>query len=139
VKNLFSFLAGLIFAIGLAVSQMTNPAKIHGFLDLAGVWDPSLLMVMGGAVGVYAVLFRRSGFSLAQKTKLDAPLLIGSAIFGIGWGLGGFCPGPAIANLSTLYPQVLLFTAGMLAGIGLYVLQRLFCNTWWAKSPFLTD
>ena len=130
MKNFFAFLAGSIFTAGLVISQMTNPAKIHGFLDLAGHWDPSLLLVMAGAVGTYAPLFRlicrrekpisETCFSLPTNTQIDARLCIGSALFGIGWGLGGFCPGPAIANLSTLQTEVFLFVGAMLAGMTVY-------------------
>src|SRR6187399_3090413 len=103
---LYSFIAGLIFGIGLIVSEMYNPAKVLGFLDLAGKWDPSLLLVMGGAVAVGIVAFALAGrrsatlidtpMHLPQTRDIDRRLILGSAVFGIGWGLAGFCPGPAV-------------------------------------------
>jgi uncharacterized protein len=113
-----AFGAGLLFGIGLWLSGMANPRKVVDFLDVAGSWDPSLLFVMGGAVAVTAVSFRplvalkRIEFNKA----IDAPLVAGAAIFGIGWGLGGYCPGPALTALSNLRAEPLVFVAAMLAG-----------------------
>lgn len=121
---------GLVFGLGLAVSGMMNPAKVIGFLDVAGDWDPTLIFVMGGAllvtVPAYRVILRRrrpllaDGFSLPTRKDLDAPLIWGSAIFGVGWGLVGFCPGPALAALGTGLAPVLGFVAAMITGMALY-------------------
>ncbi|HUK41337.1 MAG TPA: YeeE/YedE family protein [Candidatus Acidoferrales bacterium] len=121
-----AFFVGIIFGLGLAVSEMTNPARIIGFLDVTGRWDPTLLFVMGGALLVAAVLFplilRRprpvlaDRFSLPTKTKIDTRLVIGAIIFGIGWGLAGFCPGPALAALASGSSSVFWFVAAMLVG-----------------------
>lgn len=134
MKNFLLILAGLLFGSGLVISGMTNPAKVIGFLDFTSAWDPALAFVMGGALAVFGsglVLLKRRGKTVCGNSLPDTsadPLskqyLIGSAIFGIGWGLGGFCPGPALANLSTLQPEVLLFLATMLCGIILS--QRIF-------------
>ena len=114
-----AFGAGLLFGIGLWVSGMANPRKVLDFLDVAGNWDPSLLVVMGGAVAVSAFTFRpiirRKGL-IFDKTKVDAPLVIGAALFGIGWGIGGYCPGPALTALSNLTAEVFIFVAAMIGG-----------------------
>ena len=124
------FLAGLLFGIGLCVSGMIYPGKVLAFLDLGGAWDPSLAFVMGGAVAVTLVAFRiaaRRGatlsggpFHLPAANAIDARLIGGSVIFGVGWGLVGLCPGPAIANLGFLDRRVALFVACMILGMGLY-------------------
>jgi uncharacterized membrane protein YedE/YeeE len=129
---LFALLAGLVFGVGLIVSGMANPAKVLGFLDLAGQWDPSLAFVMGGAVAVGLVAFalarRRQAsllgehFHLPARRDVDRRLLLGSLLFGAGWGIAGFCPGPALASLGTGNPKVLLFVLAMLAGMGLFEL-----------------
>jgi hypothetical protein len=121
-----AFFVGILFGLGLTVSEMTNPARIIGFLDVAGRWDPTLLFVMGGALLVTGVLFplilRRAHpilarrFSLPAKTKIDTPLVIGAIIFGIGWGLAGFCPGPALAALASGSWSVVVFVAAMIGG-----------------------
>lgn len=125
-----SLLAGLVFGIGLMVSGMANPAKVLGFLDLFGRWDPSLALVMGGAVAVSAVAFaiarRRSASLLGAALKLptarqiDRRLVMGSVLFGIGWGIAGFCPGPALVALGMGEAKALVFVAAMLAGMGLF-------------------
>jgi len=124
--------SGLVFGLGLglAVSGMMNPAKVIGFLDLAGNWDPTLAFVMAGAllvaVPAYRLVPRRGRpvleekFSLPEKKRIDASLLGGSALFGVGWGLVGFCPGPAIAALGTGLLPVFAFVAAMLAGMALH-------------------
>ena len=122
-----SFVCGLIFGLGLVISQMSNPAKVLNFLDFAGAWDPSLAFVMGGAVVVAAIGFglARSwktpllaeSFHLPSKTKIDARLLCGAALFGIGWGLVGFCPGPALTALAFGKREPLLFVAAMIVGM----------------------
>ena len=124
---LIAGLVGLLFGLGLIVSGMANPDKVLGFLDLAGAWDPSLALVMGGAVVVgligFAPLRKRSTSVLGEPMQLptssaiDARLLIGSAMFGIGWGLAGFCPGPALMNLLTMHSEVVIFVAAMIVGM----------------------
>ncbi len=130
LRVLAALASGLIFGLGLAISGMMNPAKVIGFLDVAGDWDPTLIFVMGGALLVtipaYRVILKRQrpiledNFSLPTKKTLDASLIGGSALFGVGWGLVGFCPGPAVAALGTALPSVLAFIAAMLAGMGLH-------------------
>jgi len=119
MKNLSAFGAGLLFGIGLWLSGMANPKKVLDFLDITGNWDPSLLLVMGGAVAVTLVSFRKiiSLKKLDFETKsVDAPLIAGAAIFGIGWGIGGYCPGPAVTALASLSTGTLVFVAAMIAG-----------------------
>ena len=114
-----AFGAGLLFGIGLWLSGMANPGKVLDFLDVAGSWDPSLLLVMGGAVAVTALAFRpllRIKNISFERTHVDLALVAGAAIFGIGWGIGGYCPGPALTALSTLGVEVLAFVAAMIAG-----------------------
>jgi hypothetical protein len=122
-----AFIVGLVFGIGLIVAGMTNPAKVQGFLDLAGNWDPSLAFVMGGAILVGLVAFRFAGrrersllgeaMRLPTATTIDRRLVLGGLAFGAGWGLAGFCPGPALASLATGGGKALLFTGAMLAGM----------------------
>lgn len=111
--------AGLLFGIGLWLSGMANPRKVLDFLDITGNWDPSLLLVMGGAVAVTAASFRpllkRKQITF-DKTTIDLPLVAGAAIFGIGWGVGGYCPGPAITALSNLAVEPLVFVLAMVVG-----------------------
>ena len=114
-----AFGAGFLFGIGLWLSGMANPRKVVDFLDVAGNWDPSLLLVMGGAVAVTAVFFRpliRRKQVTFDKTAVDAPLVIGAAIFGLGWGIGGYCPGPALTALSNLSAEAYVFVAAMIVG-----------------------
>lgn len=121
------FLAGLLFGLGLVVSGMADPAKVLNFLDLAGTWDPSLAFVLAGAtgttfVGYRLVLARRRplfapAFQLPTATRIDGRLLTGAAIFGVGWGLAGFCPGPAVTSLALGAPGTLAFVPAMLVGI----------------------
>jgi uncharacterized protein len=127
--GLSAALAGVVFGVGLALAQMVDPRKVLGFLDIAGAWDASLLFVLGGAVLVAAAGFRlvlkRSApqfgdrFHISSWTAVDRPLLVGSALFGIGWGLAGYCPGPAIASLGFGNPEALWFVPAMVAGAGL--------------------
>ena len=129
---LFALLAGVVFGIGLIVSGMANPAKVLGFLDLSGRWDPSLAFVMGGAILVGVVAFawsRRRTVSLLglqmrlpTATQVDRRLVAGSLLFGIGWGIAGFCPGPALVALGMGEHKALLFVAAMLAGMGVFEL-----------------
>lgn len=124
---LFNLAAGLIFGLGLVISGMANPAKVLNFLDVAGHWDPSLAFVMAGAIAVtatgYWFVLRRSkpllddSFHLPGRNTIDRPLVIGSAIFGLGWGLFGFCPGPAITSLGLAATGTLVFVPAMLIGI----------------------
>jgi uncharacterized protein len=121
-----SFALGVLFALGLSISEMTNPARVIGFLDIFGRWDATLVFVMGGALAVTLSLFpfiqkRRTALlggaiQMPIQSKIDMRLLIGAAIFGIGWGLGGLCPGPALANLASASPGVILFVLAMIAG-----------------------
>jgi uncharacterized membrane protein YedE/YeeE len=127
MAHLLVFLAGVIFSIGLAISGMTQPHKVVGFLDFAGTWIPDLAFVMGGAVMVNFIALRLTlrrdapvfapKFGLPTRTDLDTRLIAGSALFGLGWGLGGFCPGPAITSLVTGTTPVLVFVGSMLAGM----------------------
>lgn len=122
--------AGTLFGAGLTVSGMTDPQRVRGFLDLFGQWDPTLAFVMGGAVLVMAIAWRirqRLGhplfaerFVLPDRSDLDARLIVGSALFGIGWGLAGLCPGPAIASLALAPAAVLPFVAAMLVGMAIH-------------------
>ncbi|WP_434631401.1 DUF6691 family protein [Chromobacterium sp. CV08] len=130
MKLVSAFLAGLIFGIGLIAAGMANPAKVLGFLDLAGRWDPSLALVMAGAIAValpaFAVARRRERALLGEAMQLpaarsvDRRLLLGSLVFGAGWGLAGVCPGPALVLAGSGLPSGLLFLAAMLAGMWVY-------------------
>jgi uncharacterized protein len=116
---LHAFGAGLLFGIGLWLSGMANPRKVLDFLDITGTWDPSLVLVMGGAVAVTLLAFRpiiRAKQLSFDRTAIDVPLLAGAAIFGLGWGIGGYCPGPALTALSSLSAEVSVFVAAMIAG-----------------------
>lgn len=126
--------SGLLFGLGLSLSGMLDPARVRGFLDVTGDWDPSLVFVLGGAVTVSAAgyaLARRlrrpaldARFHESDKTRIDPPLIVGAALFGIGWGLSGFCPGPAVAALSTGALPVAVFVAAMLAGMAVHAVLR---------------
>ena len=135
-----ALLAGIIFGLGLVVSQMTNPAKVISFLDVFGQWDTSLALVMGAALVVTAIGYRfvlkreapvfADRFQVPTRTDLDARLMIGAAMFGVGWGLVGLCPGPAIAGLAIGGTQILIFLGAMAAGMALFeIFDRL------AKPP----
>ena len=122
-----AWLSGLLFGVGLVLSGMTQPAKVLGFLDVAGQWDASLAFVMCGAIAVYSPLYHlllaRSAASSAVATlpeRIDGRLLVGAGVFGIGWGMGGFCPGPAITVLASGATPALVFGASMLAGMLLF-------------------
>ena len=130
-----SLLAGLVFGLGLIVSGMADPAKVLGFLDLAGAWDPSLALVMVGAISVaviaFAVARKRTVSLLGAAMKLptardiDRRLVVGSLLFGVGWGIAGFCPGPALVALGAGETKALVFVAAMLAGMGIFeMLER---------------
>jgi uncharacterized membrane protein YedE/YeeE len=128
-RTLAALAAGLVFGLGLTVSGMTDPAKVLNFLDLAGTWDGSLAFVMGGGVVVAFIGYRLafaagtplfdSQFHLPTATQIDGRLLAGAALFGVGWGLAGLCPGPALASLFTGSTGVLVFVGAMMAGMWL--------------------
>ena len=121
------FLSGLVLAIGLGVSGMTNADKVIGFLNVAGDWDPSLMVVMGGAVDAHLMFFRlivrresplfATHFGIPSRKDIDKRLVVGSALFGIGWGLGGFCPGPGIVSSMSFGQEALVFLTTMAAGM----------------------
>lgn len=124
------FIVGLIFGLGLILSGMTNPAKVQGFLDLFGSWDPSLALVMGGAIAVgmisFAIARKRTqsffggAMHLPTRTDIDSKLVLGGLIFGAGWGLAGFCPGPALVSMASGEIKALVFVGAMLAGMAIH-------------------
>ncbi|GHE20407.1 DUF6691 family protein [Halomonas urumqiensis] len=126
LKAFAGYIAGLLFGLGLAISGMTDPARVIGFLDLAGAWDPTLMFVLGGAVVTnfigYRMVLRRphplleGGFQIPTRRDLDARLIGGAALFGIGWGLSGYCPGPAFASLAGLSLPLAAMLVAMVAG-----------------------
>ena len=132
----FAAVAGLVFGLGLLISGMASPEKVLGFLDLAGPWDPSLALVMGGAIAVgllgFALVRKRSTSVLGEpmqmptRKDIDAPLVVGASLFGIGWGLAGYCPGPALVGITAGIPSALIFTVAMLAGMCAF--------GWWQAS-----
>ena len=125
-----ALLSGLVFGLGLIVSGMANPAKVLGFLDLGGLWDPSLAFVMGGAIAVgtvaFAVAKRRTvsllgtAMRLPQARQIDRRLVLGSLLFGVGWGVAGFCPGPALVGVGMGLAKAMAFVAAMLVGMGVF-------------------
>lgn len=127
MSTIIAFFAGLLFATGLAMSGMTRPELIIGFLDVFGDWNGTLVFVLAGAVGTMALVYRlsrdvtrpftASQFHRPTKVSVDSKLVLGSAIFGIGWGLAGLCPGPALVSLPSLEPSIALFVGSMLLGI----------------------
>ncbi|MEM8588849.1 MAG: DUF6691 family protein [Pseudomonadota bacterium] len=128
-RIILGLVAGLVFGLGLVISGMSNPAKVLNFLDLFGTWDPSLAFVMGGAVLVTVIGYRLvwargtplidARFELPAKTDLDPRLLSGAAVFGVGWGLGGFCPGPALTAIPLGASGTMIFVPAMLIGMWL--------------------
>lgn len=133
--RLAEFGVGLLFGVGLILAGMTDPSKVLGFLDLAGLWDPSLAFVMGGAIlvslGAFALAKKRTtnflggAMHLPTSRDIDKRLVIGSLLFGAGWGLAGFCPGPALVSLGTGNPKAVVFVLAMLAGMALFeMLER---------------
>ncbi|WP_290653558.1 DUF6691 family protein [Aquisalimonas sp.] len=130
--NLFAFIVGLVFGLGLLISGMANPDKVLSFLDLAGAWDPSLALVMGGAIAVGSIAFTIAGkrersliaepMRIPTRRDLDKPLVLGSLGFGVGWGLAGFCPGPALVALGAGETGAVVFVVSMLVGMAIYEL-----------------
>jgi len=130
MNRIVEFAMGLLFGIGLILSGMTDPGKVIGFLDLLGAWDPSLALVMGGAIAVGTVAFavarqRSTSFlggvmHLPQPGRIDRQLVLGSLVFGVGWGLAGFCPGPALVSLGSGEPKAAVFVVSMLAGMWIF-------------------
>lgn len=135
-KNVVAFVAGVIFAVGLGLGGMTQPEKVIGFLDLFGHWDPSLLFVMAGAIALHlpvSLWAKRQGMLLPAvpcagemsiqsvgAARVDRSLIIGSVMFGVGWGLGGYCPGPGVVSLAAGLPSAILFVAAMLVAMGIH-------------------
>ena len=129
MRNIAALITGVVFGLGLSMAQMTNPDKVLNFLDMTGTWDPSLLLVLGGAVVLSGIafhfVFKRSKplwdsmFHMPLPKAIDRPLVIGSALFGIGWGLSGYCPGPAIASIGFGNPEALWVVPGIIAGAAL--------------------
>ena len=127
MKLVTSLLSGLLFGLGLILSGMTDPSKVIGFLDLAGSWDPSLALVMGGAIAVGLVAFQLARqrkrsllgepMQLPTATRIDQRLVIGALLFGVGWGLAGYCPGPALASVATGASEPIIFVLAMFAGM----------------------
>ncbi len=130
MKGLVGFVVGIIFAVGLVISGMTNPDKVIGFLDIFGSWDPALVFVMGGAVAFNLVSFAfikkrpkpicHTEFDIPTNRVIDKKLIIGSSLFGIGWGIAGICPGPGIVNLSLFDPKAFVFVGSMLVGMVIF-------------------
>jgi uncharacterized membrane protein YedE/YeeE len=125
--NLFGLISGLIFGLGLILAGMTEPLKVKGFLDLAGAWDPSLALVMGGAIALGIVAFAQAKgrelswtgarIEIPTNRTIDARLILGGVLFGAGWGIGGFCPGPALVALGSGMGEAGIFVAAMLVGM----------------------
>jgi uncharacterized membrane protein YedE/YeeE len=140
LRNLAALGSGVVFGLGLSLAQMTNPDKVLNFLDISGAWDPSLLLVLGGAVVLsalgYRLVLRRGAplwdglFHLPLSRAVDTPLVVGSALFGIGWGLSGYCPGPVIASIGFGNPEALWVLPSILAGAAI---QR------WTRGRQTTD
>lgn len=125
--NLVSVLAGLLFGLGLGIAGMLDPSNVRGFLDVFGAWDPTLMFVMAGGIAVHFAFWRvikhrpsplfDHTFHVPSRRDIDKPLLVGAAIFGVGWGLGGYCPGPGLASLASLSASPLVFVAAMVGGM----------------------
>ncbi len=138
-------LTGFLFGLGLCVSAMTNPAVVIGFLDVAGFWNPTLLFVMAGGVVVTFIGYRvvwadkkpawAESFSLPAATAIDGPLIVGAVIFGVGWGLAGYCPGPAVVSLASGRRDVVIYVAAMLAGMILVKWVRWIQTPSYGKKP----
>lgn len=135
-RSISALAAGLLFAVGLAIAGMTQPSRVVGFLDFFGDWDPSLAFVMAGAIAVHLVFYRLvrrrpspifgDAFRVPTRRDVTPQLIAGSALFGLGWGLGGFCPGPGVTSLATHTPEAITFVAAMTAGMfGFEAVERL--------------
>ena len=135
MRAIISLLSGLVFAFGLAISGMTNPQNVINFLDVTGNWDPALMFVMVGAIGVHSIAYAFSKtklktplmanqYSVPQKGKIDKKLIIGSAMFGAGWGLVGFCPAPVIASLTGSDKHLLIFFLSLCTGMKLFTMTK---------------
>lgn len=134
MQRAIEFLVGLLFGLGLLLSGMTDPGKVIGFLDISGLWDPSLAFVMGGAilVGFFAFTvakkrtqsFLGGAMQLPTASHIDRRLVVGSALFGAGWGVAGFCPGPALVSMAAGQPKAAVFVVAMLAGMALFTLAE---------------
>ena len=145
MRTVLAFAAGLVFGLGLLLSGMADPGKVLSFLDLAGAWDPSLAFVMAGAIGVGAVAFALARgrtksllgdpMRLPTATAIDRRLVVGSLLFGAGWGLVGFCPGPALVALGLGEPKAVVFVAAMLGGMGLFEVIESTRRRVLAKAP----
>ncbi len=145
MRTVLAFAAGLVFGLGLLLSGMADPGKVLGFLDLAGAWDPSLAFVMAGAIGVGTVAFALARgrersllgdpMRLPTATAIDRRLVVGSLLFGAGWGLVGFCPGPALVALGLGEPKAVVFVAAMLGGMGLFEVIESTRRRVLAKAP----
>jgi uncharacterized membrane protein YedE/YeeE len=128
-----ALVAGVLFGVGVVVANVTDPSKVIGFLDVAGEWDPTLILVVGGAVATAGagnwLLRRRTRpllaprFAAAMREVIDRPLLLGAALFGAGWGLSGYCPAPALAGVVLMEPKTWIFVGAMLVGMGIYSWQ----------------
>jgi len=138
MNRIGEFLVGLLFGLGLLLAGMTDPGKVIGFLDLSGLWDPSLAFVMGGAIAVgffaFAVAKKRTqsflggALHLPTSNQVDKRLVIGSALFGAGWGIAGFCPGPALVSMADGQPKAAVFVAAMLVGMVVFELADRFVH-----------
>jgi len=136
-QSIIALLTGIIFGLGLSISQMTDRERVLGFLDVTGVWDPTLIFVLGGAVGVTVIAFRfvlrrpqpfvAPKFQLPISNVIDRPLLLGSVLFGIGWGISGYCPGPGVTSLVQGNGNPVLFMAALIVG---FLAHRFFDNLW---------
>jgi uncharacterized protein len=135
-QNFMALLCGIIFGIGLSLSHMINPNKVLNFLDITGNWDPSLIFVMIGALAVAFVSFKwilkrpapllAESFHISRKSSIDKPLILGAAIFGIGWGMSGYCPGPAVAGLGLLSLESVIMVTGIF--LGFFAFNRFFAR-----------
>ena len=135
MRTAVAFGTGMVFALGLGLGGMTQPARIIGFLDVAGVWDPTLVFVLAGAVGSHMLAWlwirrRRNpvfayGFQIPRERLIDTRLVLGAVLFGVGWGIGGYCPGPAVTSVVSGQPVALAFVGAMLAGVALFDLTPL--------------
>ena len=143
MKNLPAFLFGLLFALGLGIAGMTQPQKVVGFLDIFGNWNPSLMWVMVGAIAVHSVTYRfvikksspilAATFQIPKRKDIDAKLIIGALLFGVGWGISGFCPAPAITSLVALDPNTYVFVGSMIFAMALFRVSKK------PKSETVTD